>query len=227
MVDDSLRVALLCIAAIFLTTPVWAPALDVTGNEYEYYAAPVTAEDNRIQVEGYNPGLRDFEGIDCFKEFRESRQCAFEAELLDGAATAGVGPTVEDTNPHTLSVGEQYVAFDATGRVYERTWEQNESSGAYELGLQRANASRVLEEIAGPVGEHDRPIRRAVRAGPTWADEHLEEPQLVTAGEQTYIVYAPYTRSGLSEKPFVERLFELGAIGIGLLLFERTRRMEW
>lgn len=226
MADNALRAALFVVAAVFLTTPVWAPALDITGSEYQYHSAPVTAADNRIQVEGYNPGLNDFEGIDCFNEVDESRRCAFETRLLDGS-NQSVGPTVENTSRFGLSTREQYVAVDASGQVFERTWVYNESAEEHELGLQRANASRVLEAIAEPVGDHDRPIRRTVETGSTWADEPLSGPQLVTSDGATYIVYDPYTRTFLSEKPFVERLLELVSIGIGLLLFYRTRQMEW
>ena len=225
MVDSPLRTTLLVIAALFLTTPIWAPALDVTGAEHQYHSAPVTVEDNRIQVE--EPRVNGFEGIDCFQAVRESRLCAFEARLLEGSSNQSVGPSVENTSRYGLYAQDQYVAVDADGQVFERTWVLNESAGTYELGLQRANASRVLEEIARPVGEHPRPVRRAVETGSAWTEESLSEPQLVTSDGRTYIVYDRGRRTFLSEKPLVERLFELLSMGIGLLLFDRTRRMEW
>jgi hypothetical protein len=94
----------------------------------------------------------------------------------------------------------------------------------YVLGLERVNASEVLEEIARPVDQRSKPVRRTVETGSAWADESLSEPVLVTSSGRYYIVYTAGTRSTLSEKPFTERVFELVSIGVGILLFDRARR---
>ncbi|MDS0259364.1 hypothetical protein NDI56_08170 [Haloarcula sp. S1CR25-12] len=225
MADPLRRTALLVMAALFITTPVWGPALDITGRDYQYQAALVTVDDNRIQVEGDHSELNGFDAIDCFEEPRHSRRCAVESRIVNGSSIQAPYPGARNgARSSRLDVREPYVAFADTGRVYERTTGWNDSAEAYVLGLERTNASRVFELYSQPVGQSARPVRRTVETGSAWADDSLSEPVLVSSSGRYYIVYVADTRSTLGEKPLTERLFELISFGIGILLFERARR---
>lgn len=225
MVDSPRRTVLLALAVLCVMTPVWAPALDITGREYQYRAALVTVEDERVRVVGDHPHLAGFDGIDCFHERFPSRRCGFESRLIDESSIRAPYPNVRHVSGDpSLATREQYVAFAGHGQVFERTTQWNDSAGAYVLGLARVGGSEVLEEKARPVDQHARPIRQTVRTGSAWADEPLSEPVLVTSSGRYYVVYTGNTRSSLSEKPLTERVFELLSIGVGLVLFDRARR---
>ena len=225
MVGTPRRLALLAIGALLVTTPVWAPALDVTGRDYEYRAALVTVEDDQLEVPGRHPRLAGLENVDCFHEREPSRRCGFESRLLNGSSLRAPYPGVRHVaGDPSLETSERYVAFAGDGRVFERTTEWNDTAGTYVLGLERVDAGRVLDDAARPVDEYARPVRRTVATGSARADEPLPEPTLVTSSGRYYVVYTAGTRTFLSELPLTERLLELGAIAAGALALRRAWR---
>jgi hypothetical protein len=147
MVDSPRRTVLLALAVLCVTTPVWASALDITGREYQYRAALVTVEDERVRVVGDHPRFTGFDSIDCFHERVPSRRCGFESRLIDGSSIRAPYPNVRHVsgNP-SLDAREQYVAFAGHGQVFERTTQWNDSAGAYVLGLVRVDGREVLAE---------------------------------------------------------------------------------
>lgn len=216
--------ALLALGVLLLTTPIWAPPLDVTGPEYEYSAALVTVEENRVDVPRDPPRPRSVPNIDCFPATSPSRLCGFESRLVGSPPVEAPYPGVSHIagNP-TLDAPERYVAFPDDGRVFERTTAWNASAGTYVLNLRRANATRVLEEASRPVGQYSAPVRRAVKTGSSRANEPLADPILVTSSGRYYAVYTTGTRTILSEMPFTERVFELAAIVGGAALLWRAK----
>lgn len=212
--------ALLVLGVLLLTTPIWAPPLDVTGPDYQYSAALVTVEENRVDVPREPPRPRSVPSIGCFPAPSPSRLCGFESRLVGSPPVEAPYPGVRHiAGDPTLDAPERYVAFPDDGRVFERTTAWNASVGAYVLDLRRANATRVLEEASRPVGQYSSPVRRAVETGSSRAAEPLADPILVTLSGRYYAVYTTGTRSTLSEMPFTERVFELVAIvgGAGFL----------
>jgi hypothetical protein len=88
------------------------------------------------------------------------------------------------------------------------------------------SAGRALADVARPVDQYGPPVRRAVEHGSARADDPLAEPVLVVASGRYYAVYTARSRSVLAAKPFTERLFELGAVGAGVLVLRRAWRRE-
>lgn len=224
IVTDTLRQrVLLVLGVLLLTTPLWAPPLDVTGPDYEYRAALVTVEENRVDVPREPPLPRSVPSIDCFPAPEPSRLCGFEAGLIGSPSVKASYPGGRHVvGGPSLEAPEQYVAFPRDGRVFERTTEWNESIDTYVLDLRRANATRVLEKASRSVGQYPAPVRRAVHTGSAQADEPLPDPILVTSSGRYYAVYTTRTETILPEKPFIERVFELVAILSGAVLLLRA-----
>jgi hypothetical protein len=220
---DPRRFALLAVGLLLVTTPVWAPLLDVTGRDYQYRAARVSVEDDRLRIPGDHPRLAGLDDVDCFHERLPSRRCGFESRLIDGSSVAATYPGVRHVaGDPSLDASEPYVAFAGDGRVFRRTTGWNDAAGRFVLGLERVNASRALADAAHPVEQYAPPVRRAVERGSSQADDPLAEPALVTAGGRYYVVYTAGTRSVLSAEPRTERSFELGAVVAGVLALRRA-----
>ncbi|WP_423750810.1 hypothetical protein [Salinirarus marinus] len=219
------RTLLLALGLVLVTVPLWAPPLDVTGDDYDYRAAQVAVDDNRLSIPGRHPWLAGVEGVDCFHEQSPSRRCGFESRLLDGAAVRAPYPGVRHVaGDPTLVASERYVAFSGDGRVFERTTEWNDSAEAYVLGLERADASRVVDGVARPVAQYNYPIRQTVKTGSARAADPLSEPELVESSGRYYVVYEAGTRTFLSANPLTERLLEWVAVVAGVLAFRRAWR---
>lgn len=210
---------------LLVTAPIWAPPLDVTGEEYEYSATLVTVDDNRLDVPREPPRPSGIPGVDCFESYAPSRLCGFDSTLVDGPPSEAPYPGLRHVaGEPSLVAPDRYVAFTGDGRVYERTTAWNDSAETYVLGLERANATRVLERGSLPVRDYPAPVRRAVETGSASADEPLSEPVLVASSGRYYAVYTTGSRTFLSERPFTERLFELVAVLGGATLLASGRR---
>lgn len=221
MPENPRQLALLALGILLVTTPVWAPPLDITGREYEYSAALVTVEDNRVEVPRDPPIPGDIAVIDCFSGRLPSRLCGFESSLIGSNSTAAPYPGVRHVSGDpSLEAPGRYVAF-SDGRIFERTTDWNESAQAYALGLERVDATRVLEEESHPIEQYQAPVRRAVETGSGHADEPLEDSVLVESSGRYYAVYTTGSQTVLSEEPFTERVFEAVAIASGALLLCR------
>jgi hypothetical protein len=222
------RLALLAVATLLITTPVWAPAADVTGSDYEYRAALVTVEDNRLEVVGDHPRLDGIDGVDCLRERLPTRLCAFESALLDDSARRAPYPGVRHVaGDPSLDSPERYVAFPGDGRVFRRTTGYDDSQEAYILRLERVDATDVLAEQATSIDAVSRPVRETVETGSARVDsDPITEPILVTTNGRFYVVYSAGQQSFLSEKPLTERLFELGAIALGIVTLRRAWAMK-
>ncbi|MFB6121869.1 MAG: hypothetical protein ABEJ78_00210, partial [Haloferacaceae archaeon] len=94
MADARRRTLLLVLGVALVTVPLWAPALDVTGTDYEYGAALVRVDGDRLSIPGQHPRLDGVEGIDCFHDVHPSRRCGFESRLVDGGTVDAPYPGV-------------------------------------------------------------------------------------------------------------------------------------
>jgi hypothetical protein len=221
----SRRSALLAVGVVLVTVPLWAPALDVTGHDYEYRTADVVVEDNRVSFPDRNVRLTEVDGVDCFAEVEPSRRCGFEAQLLAGRTTRADYPGVRHVSGDpSLAAPERYVAFSGDGRVFERTTDWNGSAGAYVLGLERAAAARALDEAARPLDVQPRPVRRAVATGSVRVEEPLGDSRLVGTADGYVLVYEAGPRTLLSADPAAERVLEGLAVAAGLLVLTRETR---
>jgi hypothetical protein len=222
MVESHRTVAILVLALALVTVPVWAPPLDVTGRDYEYRSTEVTVSNNSLSIPGRAPRLTAFEDVSCFRSLEPTRRCGFEGQLVDGDTVTVDYPGVRHVSGDPLlASAERYVAFPGDGRVFRPTTGWNESRDAYVLGLERVNASRVLDEASRPLDSVRGPVRRAIESGSARVDEPLDEPRLVDTASGYAIVYETGTRSFLSEKPLTERLFETVSIIAGVALLRR------
>jgi hypothetical protein len=218
----SRRTALVAVGLLLVSVPLWAPAADVTGHDYEYRSTDLVVAENRVQVPGSPVLVESPRGLDCFHEVVPSRRCAFEARLLDGDRLRADYPNLRHVRGEpSLEFRERYVAFAGDGRVYRRTTGWNDSAGAYVLGLERANASLAVGAVSTDADRADRPVRRAARTGSASADEPLERARIVDTATGYRLVYEAGGRTLLSEKPLLERLLELGAVLAGLVALQR------
>ena len=205
-----------------MTTHVWAPPLDATGPDYEYHAALVVADDNRLEIPRGPPRPDKVPGTDCFQEPTASRRCQFEAHLVGASSRTVSAPVIPPgSGKPSLGAADSYVAFTGDGHVFERTTTWNESADASVLGLERADASEVLERLARPVEQHPAPVRQTVSTGSTHASEPLPEPVLAESSGRYYLVYSTATEPLLPESPFLEQLFELAGTVAGAVLLWR------
>lgn len=221
------RLLLLGLGVLLVTAPIWAPPLDATGPDYEYRAALVTVDDNRIEIPREPPRPDEMAGIDCFQESEQSRLCQFEAHLVGESSRNVSSPvTPPDSGEARLGAEKSYVAFTGDGRVFERTVVWNESREEYVLGLERADASEVLWELSSPVDQYQAPVRQAVSTGSAQASEPLAEPVLTESSGRYYLVYTTGAETVLPEYPLAERLLELVGTAAGAVLIWRSGR-EW
>lgn len=225
--DRYRQCALLAFGLALVTTPIWAPPLDVTGREYDYSAALVTVEDNRVAIPRESPRPTSIPNVDCFLEPVPSRLCAFESGVVGNRSVREPYPGVRDvTGEPPMEAPEPYVAFTGDGRVFERTVSWDDDADAYVLDLQRVNATKIVADAARPARRYPPPVRNAVETGTAQADEPLSEPVVVRSSGRYYVVYTTGSRTFLSEKPVTERLFEAGAVVGGAALLWRRGRNE-
>jgi hypothetical protein len=213
----------LVLGLLLVTTPIWAPPLDVTGRDYEYRSTPVTVENNRLEASDSKSQVRTIADIGCFKHPRPSRLCGFESALINASAISAPYPGVRHVaGEPSLESPHRYVAF-GDGRVFERTTGWNDTTEAYVLALHRANATHALAESASPARQYPQPIQRAVETGSARADDPLGEPVLAERDDSYYSIHTARSRSFLSAQPRTERLLELIAVIGGAFLLWTKR----
>jgi hypothetical protein len=211
--------ALLAVGIALLATPVWAPALDVTGQDYVYRSVDLRVVDGELRVNdsdvaGRGPTPTDqFACMDPLAAI-EDRGCLLEARLRnDTAAAVGGAPNLSFP---------KYAVFGAGGPVYRRT--VDESAGRDAVGLERVDPATALADES-----HDPrrgPVRRALQNGRVRTADPVDlgsDDSTVYAHEGGYaVVYEASTPTGLSEQPGVERGFELLAVLLGAALVFRV-----
>jgi hypothetical protein len=219
----SRQVALALLGLLLVAVPLYAPPLDLTGQDYEYRAAQIRVDDDRLVLTRTPTRLRGVEGIDCFHEMPVSRRCALEASLLDGSSRA-IHPNVRRlSGDPTLDAPDRYVAFAGDGRVFERTADWRD--GSYVVGLERVAAARALDAVSRPAEAAPRAVRRTVETGSAVTAHRLDpRSRIVESSGRYYVVYEAGQRSDLVEKPFTERLFEAVAVVGGVLVLRRAWR---
>jgi len=216
------RLLLLGLGVLLVTAPVWTPPLDATGPDYEYRAALVTVDDNRLEILRESPRPDGMAGVDCFQEPASSRLCGFEAHLLETESNNVSAPvTPPDATEPSPKGEEPYVAFTGDGRVFERTATWNASREEFVLGLERADASEVLWRLSSPADQYPAPVQQTVSTGSARANDPLAEPVLVESSGRYYLVYTTGSQTLLPENPLVERLLELVGTVVGAVLLWR------
>ncbi|GAB7094726.1 hypothetical protein JCM30237_18790 [Halolamina litorea] len=219
------------LALLLVTVPIWAPPLDVTGPDYRYVVAELSAEqDGELAVDLPDGGyIADIEDLDCVdRSFDFPRRCLYDGGAIDGNVT-GVNPGIVGvTGPSagdelTRRSGAGYVVLGDT--VYRRSATfvaANESVGmTVELGVDRVDAATALEDVARDRQYVSDAAQRAIREGSITTNEPMADANAVLAVDDGYyVVYRDGRPTSLSEKPGVERALEALSVvaGAGLLL---------
>lgn len=224
MNSPSRRHVRLLVGLLLVTSPLYAPALDVTGHDYEYRSTRVVAEDDRVRVVNgsdlplYYGGV---DGIDCLYEYPISRLCVHDAGLLNGTRRADHPDVLAVTGRAPIHADERYVAFTNDGAVYERTadWQ----SGNYVVGLERVSAEKALDDVATHPDHVSPQVLTAIEERSVRTDARLSDAnRLVKTTDGYFVVYEESRRAGfLDAKPKTERYLEWFAVLLGAALLYR------
>jgi hypothetical protein len=213
--------ALLAVGIALLATPLWAPAVDVTGPDYVYQSTDVTAADGEIRLDTSDGGREasPTDQIACMKPVFvwEDRGCLLEATLANDSAT--VAPSGA---PHLAS--PDYFLLGGSGSVYRRVATEAEP---HVLGLERVDPEQALANAS--VDPRRAVVERALREGRVRTADPVDlgsDRSTLYAHDGGYaVVYLDATPTQLSAKPAVERGFEAVAVILGVaLVFGAGRR---
>jgi hypothetical protein len=212
--------ALLAVGIALLTTPVWAPALDLTGPDYVYRSTEVTAADGEIRLNTSDGGFSatPTDQVACLDVVgaQEDRGCLLEARLRNGSVTVPANAAPQFSTP-------EYFVLGSAGPVYRRVETESEP---HRVGLERVDPESAL---ANASFDPRRPaVERALREGRVRTGEPIglgDDGSDLYAYDGGYaVVYEAATPVGLSAKPAVERGFEALAVLLGTVLVFRVGR---
>jgi hypothetical protein len=212
--------ALLAVGIALLVTPVWAPALDLTGPDYVYRSTEVTVVDGEVRLNASDGGAvaSPTDQIACMDpvDAPEDRGCLLEARLEDGSATVGA-----NTAPHLSS--PEYFVFGSAGPIYRRVETEGEP---HRIGLERVDPEPAL---ASASHEPRRAVvERALRTGEVRTSDPVglgdDGSSLYAYGGGYAVVYEATTPVWLSAKPAVERGLEALTVLLGAVLVFRVGR---
>jgi len=223
------------LALLLVAAPIWAPPLDVTGPDYRYEVAELSAEpDGDLAVDlPHGSYVADVRGIDCVdRSFDFPRRCLYDGGAIDGNVTgvnpaivAVSGPSAGDELTRRAAADEYVVLGDAVYRRSATYVSANDSVGmVVELGVERVDAATALEDVARDRQYVSDAARRAIREGSITTDEPVADANAVLAVDDGYyVVYRDGRATTISEQPGVERALEAlsVALGAGLLLRRR------
>ncbi|ELK56054.1 hypothetical protein D320_01278 [Haloferax sp. BAB-2207] len=218
------------LAVLLIFTPLWGPALGLTGPTYTYESAEIRVEDNRLVVPDRDARSELWHGIDgfaCSVGSSVTRYCALEAATLNGTLAVD-HPDVQSSSSGHLDVEERYLAY-YDGRVFEResTWED----GRYVLSTARVPAAAALDEVARPPDRYPT-AWTAIEDGSGTADR---EPWPTDAGARVfevdgdyYLVYRTGVDHPLPSSPAAEEALTWFAVVLGsAMLFGRDDDDDW
>lgn len=218
------------LALLLIAVPVWAPALSLTGPDYEYGVAELSTQDGKLAVDYRDDRrLRTVEGIDCFaRSFDFPRECLYDGGALDGNVT-GVNPNIVGVSGPTAGdelarlSSDEYVALG--DEIYRRSATfvaANESVGmTVELGVERVDPATALDDVARDSEHVSSAAKRVVRNESSRTDEPIPDAnEVLVVDGRYYVVYEQYSPTPLSSMPAVERALEALSVaaGAGLLL---------
>lgn len=221
--DDGSR-ALLAVALVLLAVPIWAPALDITGQDFVYESTPMEIENGQLVVDAPPDLTGPDEQIDCMDvgTIDSDRRCRFEQVLFEGNLTVEPRAGLDgEFQPRSA----EYVVFGQRGVVYERT-AAAVGDGAYELGLQQVDPATALDRVSWGVDQHPK-LRTAMETGQVRTETRVIDSRsvIVQNGDSYALVYESHRSGFLSAKPAVERAFEALLVALGaFLLFRAGRR---
>lgn len=221
------------VALLLVAVPLWAPPLDVTGEDYRYTAVELAEKNGTLAVDYRDADRRmlpAIEGLDCAATHPVSqRRCLFEGGAIDGNVT-GVNPNiVAVSDPSagdelTRRTGAEYVVLGRT--VYRRSTtfvSANESVGmTVDLSLRRVAPQTALADVAREEDRVSEAATTAIREGSVRTEQPLGDAGTVLAVDgDYYVVYEVSTSQFLSVKPGVERFLEAVCVTAGAVLLLR------
>lgn len=220
--DDGSR-TLLAVGLALLAVPLWAPALDLTGQDFVYESTPIAVEDDQLVVDAPPDVAGPDEQIACLDLWavESDRVCGFERSLLDETLT--VAPRA-GLDPEFRPSDADYVIFGERGAVYERTSAAT-GDGGYELGLRQVDPATALDRIAWDVDRHPN-LREAVETGQARTEEQVVDggSVIVENGDDYALVYEAHRAGAYPAKPGVERGIEALLVVLGASLVFRVGR---
>jgi len=210
--------ALLVVGIALLTTPVWAPALDVTGPDYVYRSTEVVVDDGEIQLNTTDGGFfaSPTDQVACMDPIgaEEDRGCLLEERLRNETVTVRGNAAPDLSSPDYFVVG-------SAGPVYRRVETESEP---HRLGLERVDPESALANAS--YDPRRGAVERALSEGEVQTADPLglgDDRSTLYAHEGGYaVVYEAATPVWLSPKPAVERGFELVAVILGAALVFRV-----
>lgn len=212
--------ALLAVGIALLATPVWAPALDLTGPDYVYRSTDVAVADGEVRLNASDGGTiaGPADQVACMKPIYadEDRGCLLEARLENGSVTVPA-----NTAPHLSS--PEYFLLGRAGPIYRRVETETEP---HRVGLERVDPESAL---ANASYEPRRVVvERTLREGRVRTSDSVDlgddESTLYAYDGGYAVVYEATTPVWLSAKPAVERGFEALAVLLGAALVFRVGR---
>lgn len=228
------RRALTAVLALSLiTVPIWAPALDLTGQDYEYGVVELSTTDGKLAFDDDDRHRLDgVDGIDCFdRSFDMPRRCFYDGGALDGNIT-GVNPSIVGiSGPSagdelTRYTGDEYVMLG--DEIYRRTTTfvaANESVGmTVELGVERVDPATALEDVALEAQYVSDGAKAVVRNESTRTDGPIDDTnEILSVDGGYYVVYETASPEPISAAPVVERALEAASLVAGVFLLLRIR----
>lgn len=221
MDDSTRRHARLLVGLLLVTSPLYAPALSLTGDEYEYRSTRVVADENRLSIvngSDFSLFYDGVDGLDCFYEYPVSRLCVHDAGLLNGTRNADHPNVISVTGSPPIHADERYVAFTNDSPTYQRTADWR--NGHYVIGLERVSAAKALEDVAVHRDHVSQKVLTAIERESIRTDEPLADANsVVKTSDGYFVVYEQGRRSGLLDaNPVQERLLEWIAVLFGAVL---------
>ncbi|CQR50835.1 MULTISPECIES: hypothetical protein [Haloferax] len=217
------------LAVLLIFTPLWGPALGLTGPTYTYESAEIGVEDNRIVVPDRDARSGLWYGIDgfaCSLGSSVTRYCALEAATLNGTLTVD-HPDVKFGSGH-LDADELYLVY-YDGRVFEResTWED----GRYVLSTARVSAAAALDHLARPPDQYPT-AWAAIEDGSATADHELWSTgagaRVFELDGDYFLVYRTAVDRPLPSSPAAEEALTWFAVVLGsAMLFGRDSDDNW
>lgn len=211
------------LALSLILVPIWAPALGVTGTEYQYRSAAITVDNDTIAL---NDG--DYFGgptteIGCLSSrvtVEVDRGCYLESQLRNRSVAVDY-PGLESFSGEARVTRRKYVVFGTEGVVYRRTVRYDSGTQTHVFGLKQVEPETALSEVAVPSKTAPAPVREALRTGSSRRETPVGDAgrgRVYRHAGEYFVVYET-TRQGLASKPTVERGMTVLAVlfGAGLL----------
>ena len=217
------------LALSLILVPIWAPALGVTGTEYQYQSAAITVDNDTIALNDSDYFGGPTTEIGCLSSrvtVETDRGCYLESQLRNQSVAINY-PGLESFSGEARVTRPKYVVFGTEGVVYRRTVRYDSGTQSHIFGLTQVEPETALSEVAVPSETAPASVREALRTGSARRENSVGDPGQgrIYRHAGGYFVVHETTRQGLVPKPAVERgLTVLTVLSGAGLLFVSARQ---